>query len=666
MKQLLYAFILGTGLLIAQPNVAPSSEPVGSTRGDDFGLYNIRQSFEAGYRFRSVGGNEEKFRSDVNYGNGIRLLGSSFSMQSKEGRGKLFDELLINTIGLGNDPYQFASLRVAKNKLYRYDMSWRLNDYFNPALTIANGLHAMDTEHQLQDHDLTLLPQSRVRFFFGYTRNSQSGPALSTVQLFDSRGDEFPLFTNIDRKRNEYRFGNELNFFGFRLNWIRGWDRFEENSPQSISGIQPGANPNDTTQLNSFSRNETIQGQNDYWRVGLFRDNSKVLALNGRFTYTAGRNAFALDESAIGTGRFGAVANRQILTYGNARRPVATGNLNLTLLPASRFSFTNQTSVYNVRMEGNSYYKEVNNGDLSTEFLPFQYLGILTVSNSTILNARLNNHVGMYGGYQFSTRRIGSVQTADVPGFPSTPDQRRPYEQTNTLHAGTAGVRWRPVKPLVFLVNAEIGRADRPIYPTSDRNYHAISGRVEYKQRNFRLAAWSKVNYNFNSVSLASFASRSRQYAGDGTWLFRPWMSFDAGYTKQHLDTAGAISYFYRNALVSGEQSLYFSNLHTAYVTAHFVLRNRIDLFVGYHRVQDVGDGRSNPLGNAGGSALDIFRRAQTFPLTYQSPMARLSFRIRENIRWNAGYQYYGYGEEFQSLQNYRAHTGYTGVQWSF
>jgi len=30
-------------------------------------------------------------------------------------------------------------LRIQKNRLYRYDLLWRLNEYFNPAFPIAEG-----------------------------------------------------------------------------------------------------------------------------------------------------------------------------------------------------------------------------------------------------------------------------------------------------------------------------------------------------------------------------------------------------------------------------------------------------------------------------------------------------------------------------------------------
>src|SRR5215204_687889 len=122
----LFALALFTvSTALCQETVAPTESQVGPRRGEDLDGYNIVNSFELGYRWHDVSGNVGKYRSDVNFGNGVRLLGSSLSVNSKEGHGKYFDELLLNTQGLGNDPYQYSSLRVQKNRIYRYDMLWR-------------------------------------------------------------------------------------------------------------------------------------------------------------------------------------------------------------------------------------------------------------------------------------------------------------------------------------------------------------------------------------------------------------------------------------------------------------------------------------------------------------------------------------------------------------
>jgi hypothetical protein len=82
--------------------------------------------------------------------------------------------------------------------------------------------------------------------------------------------------------------------------------------------------------------------------------------------------------------------------------------------------------------------------------------------------------------------------------------------------------------------------------------------------------------------------------------------------------------------------------------------------------VQDLGDGRVQPTATIIGPDLAAFETAQTFPLKFQVPQARLSLRIHERLRFNCGYQYFGYHETFSTGENYAAHTGYTSLLWSF
>ncbi|MCU1335949.1 MAG: hypothetical protein JWO19_1530 [Bryobacterales bacterium] len=659
--------ILGTVfaafLLHAQTPVAPTTETVGIPRGDNVSGYNIRQSFELGYRWHTVGGDEGMYRSTVNYGNGPRLLSSSLSVNSVEGHGGLFDLIQLNTLGLGNDPYESATLRVEKNRLYRYDLSWRSNAYFNPGLTIANGEHFIDTVRHVQDHDLTLFPQSSFKLFLGYSSNTQTGPALTTIQLFDVRGDEYPLFANIRRSQHEYRVGGEARFLGFRLNVLHAWVDFKDDTPVSLTSPEVGNNPSDLNSLTSFSRSEPYHGTSPYWRVALFREN-KLWAANGRFSYVAGRRAFVDDETAVGFNRLGTPTSQQVITLGNAERPALAGNLTFSLFPSSKLTLTNQTSIYNIRMVGNAFYTQVTNGIPITPFFPFTFLGIRTIANSTDADLRLTKWFGVRAGYEYSTRRIRSIETTSIPSGL--------IEQENRLHTGLLGLRIHPVKVLTILLDTEIGRADRPIYPISQRNYEVYRGRIEYKLKSFRVAGFTRTDYNTNSASLANYASHSRQYGIDTTWALKSWFSIDASYAKLHLDTLGAINYFAQFTpsgplqQVTNNLSFYVSNIHTGNLAARFSIGQRVDLSVGYSHVQDVGDGRPAIVITPRFNPIVAFDSAQTFPLRYLSPQGRISLRINEKLRWNAGYQNYGYHEDFSGLQNYRAHTGYTSVLWSF
>jgi hypothetical protein len=64
-----------------------------------------------------------------------------------------------------------------------------------------------------------------------------------------------------------------------------------------------------------------------------------------------------------------------------------------------------------------------------------------------------------------------------------------------------------------------------------------------------------------------------------------------------------------------------------------------------------------------------VLTSVQTFPLLYESPLARVSVRITGKVRWNVGWQYYDYGQMFQVFgfyQNFHAHTGFTSLLWTF
>ncbi len=663
--------------LKAQPPVAPTNEQVGDPRGDTAGEYNIVQSYEFGYRFATVGGDLGMYRSVANYTNGIRLLAASISIVSKDGHGKWFDRIQLNTQGLGNDPYEFASLRVEKNRLYRYDMIWRESDYFNPALTIAGGEHAENTTRTMQDHDLTLFPQSNIRFFLGYSRNVDNGPTLSTVELFDIRGDEYPVFANIREVQNEYRLGGEIAFGGWRLNVLRGWEDYKQDTPTSIIVPEAGNNSMDLNTLTSFQRTEPYHGTSPYWRVGLFHDGGHLWAVNGRFSYVAGNRAFTQSELATGNNFVGALQTQQVLSFGTARRPAATGNLNLTLFPTSYLTLTNQTSVYNIRTEGDADYSQYFLGSPILPVLQYTYLGIRRIANSTDAELRVKKWFAVHGGYQYSDRTISVVDSQQNVGLPApAPPANSPFTQTNILQEGTLGFRLRPIKPLTILVDGEIGRNNHPFTPISDKNYQAFRGRVEYRQKMYRLTAYAKTDYNNNSISLTSFASRSRSYGVNASWTPNERFAIDAGYSKLHYNSAAGIDFFVAQVPVSGE-SLYISNIHTGTLMARFAIMKRADISVGFSDVQDVGDGRSSPLGSLtgvisatppiGATVLPTqFLAAQTFPLRFLSPQARLSIRINRLIRWNAGYQYYGYHEQFSALQDFRANTGYTSISWAF
>ena len=203
--------------------VARAQDDTSELKGIDSGGYNIHSSVEFGYRANEVNGNKNTYDTFINLGPGVRLFDYTLDMRSLDHNGLLFDNLSFSNFGYGGDPNDVTRLRIEKNKwydfrgLFRRDKNfWDYNLYANPlnpaalnppgslttgcivsgpttahpglpgfcsnpAVPQNNSLHSLDLVRRMQDYDLTLLPDSKIRFRLGYSRNRDEGPSLFTT-----------------------------------------------------------------------------------------------------------------------------------------------------------------------------------------------------------------------------------------------------------------------------------------------------------------------------------------------------------------------------------------------------------------------------------------------------------------------------------------------------
>ncbi len=153
----------------------------------------------------------------------MRLFNYTLEMRSIDHRGLLFDNLSFSNFGYGGDPNDVSRLRIDKNKWYDFQLLFRRDKNFwdynlfanplnpatsKPAIALVNSPNSLDLVRRMQDYNLTLLPQSRVRFRLGYSRNVNEGPGLES---YDS--GVLPLFTTDYRTtENAYRAGVDFRF----------------------------------------------------------------------------------------------------------------------------------------------------------------------------------------------------------------------------------------------------------------------------------------------------------------------------------------------------------------------------------------------------------------------------------------------------------------------
>src|SRR5208282_2147755 len=368
--------------------------------------YNIKQSFEFGGRFTSFSGAESIYDTFVNLQQGPRLLGYSVEMRSLDHHGELFDRLYLSGFGYGGDPNEASRLRVSKNKWYNFDVTLRHDvntwDYslmanplnptagfvnanqgsyvgppgFGPLATstctscvLTNSPHLFNTRRELSDYSLLLLPESRVRFRLGYSRNIVAGPEMTTYHL----GTEQVLFDDVKTTVNTYRFGVDYRVLPrTNISYDEIWNDYKgdtgttdqnqmfglpngqlvdlgvsfnatANQPCASTFTPPTGptgyvNPACSALLNYLSHGrvrtstptEQLSMQSNYW---------KKVDISGRFGYTAGdADVFNYIENYAGR-----ASNNLSNAFTNGsvfgERVSATGDLGLTWHVTDAFSF---------------------------------------------------------------------------------------------------------------------------------------------------------------------------------------------------------------------------------------------------------------------------------------------------------------------------------------
>lgn len=211
-------------LLVSCPVLAQQSGDSGESKGMQSGDYKVQQSIEFGYRDSMIDGNINNYDTFENLGSGVRLFNYTLDMQSVDHKGVFFDSLTFSNFGYGGDPNDVTRLRIEKNKWYdframfRRDKNfWNYNLLANPlnpassvpALAIVNSPHSMDLVRRMQDYNLTLLPESRLRFRLGYSHNVNEGPGFTTLD----GGTEPLLAETFHYTTNAYRLGVDYRFF---------------------------------------------------------------------------------------------------------------------------------------------------------------------------------------------------------------------------------------------------------------------------------------------------------------------------------------------------------------------------------------------------------------------------------------------------------------------
>jgi hypothetical protein len=719
--------ILLAGVAVAQtptptptPKISTSTKsetrkpsPTPAETGKDTGSYIIISSIEVGYRGIRVDGDQNKYRSDLNYKAGPRLFDSSFLMRSKDGKGKLFDTLLVTSSGWGADPYGNMRISAEKPKWYRFEGSYRRFKYFRFLNNIDNpnwifspttfsrppnpvtGEHGLNTQTDFGDFDLTLLPKNeKIRFNVGYSPERYSGPAFTSYHV---GGNEFMLLGNLKSRSNDFRVGADGKLGPIDFSFLQGFRRFHDDSFIDL-GPTIGVNVNPAVaSFTSFNRQEPTRGSVNYTRLSLHSLLAKKLDLTGRITYSKATSDFTFMENMKGLNfatRIGSGATAQLgapnvlllgqyTIPGNTKRPNWLGDLGATFLVTDKLRISNTFRVETFQIDGIDVFNDVFSVQRGA-VIDTRSFSNLSVNKSTLYRKyedtveadyQFNPRYAMHFGYRYGSRRIEEI----LSGFAlntNAPIALVPEDvvEQNHTQAFFGGFKARPIKNWTIYFDAEHGTADNVFTRIGNYNYTNVRAKSRYapnRKVSFNLAVITKDNANpseIAGVSLTDFGVnlKSRTFTSSVDWTANSKVSFSTGYNYNWVNSDAVVDYFYQVPPAASVRhpighSLYFQRNNYFYLDMTARISPRVSLYTSYRINQDKGQGNrlADPTGTPG-------TLINSYPMSYQSPEGRLAIRINRYLDWNLGYQYYNYNESAlvgPRPQNYHAHLPYTSLR---
>ena len=711
--------VLSVAMVAVAQNSSPSPAPTKSDssdtppeQGEKAGDYTAIGSVEFGYRGLSVDGDLNKYQSDLNYKAGPRLFDSSFLLRSTAGKGSLFETFLVNSTGWGADPQGNLRASVEQPEWYRFDATYRrfkyfrfLNDFANPNWVfspanfsvppkITTGEHGYDTRVKLGDFDLTLLPKNeRIRFNVGFSPERYSGPAFTN---YHAGGNEFNFLTQLESRANDFRVGADGRLGPLNFSFLQGFRRFRDDSVVDL-GVTPGTNLNPAVaSLTNFDRNEPARGSVNYTRFSLQTLVAKKLDITGRIIYSKAEQNYSFAESLTGrnwnpriTGfppsPPGATPNilnlGQYILTGDTERPNWLGNLGLTWLATDKFRLSNTFRVETFEITGSALFNDffsLTRGT-RTDTIGFSNANVLTnteyrkIQNTIEGDYQFNPHYSIHLGYRYANRRVREA----ISGFnlgANQPTALVPSDFTehNNTHAILGGFKAQPARDWVLYFDAEHGTADNVFTRIGNYNYTNVRAKSRYKPTpriGFNLGVITRDNSNpseIAGVSIEDFGVniKSRIFTSSLDWTATSRFSVSAGYNYHWINSKAIVDYFFNSVQHPVGNSLYIVRNNFFFIETVTRLAPRATLFATYRINKDNGQGNrvADPTGNPG-------TLIASYPMSYQSPEARLAIKLHERLDWNVGYQYYNYNENplvGPRPQNYHAHLPYTSLRFYF
>jgi hypothetical protein len=619
-----------------------------------------RLTLDLGHRWRSgFAGNQDLYRSQLDYDQGLRLFGGDFFVSAPQGQNTYFDRIQLRLDSWGGEPHRRASFRMDKADLYEVRFDHQGAQYFNAVPFLANPFfeqgvlqsqHRFDVTQGRSDFQLRLVPGRRFSPYLGIARGDRDGNLLTTIS---EGGNEFLINSRQDHWANDYRAGFDLRLGSFSLLLEQGIRHYRDRSDYQATGFQQGNVQRPVlgrlTNLDEYNANHQMTA-NIPFSSGTARFQPwEALSLRARVSYSMANLSPNFSDQAAGNffsrplAAFYAGSVHQ--TLGTVRKPNLFGDFSADFRPFDRLRLLQGFSTRHFNVSGTAF-----SNNLFLQVDPLLEQGIRErVVEQTPFNTRLSmDHKthqlqGMFFltprlmarlGHRWERREVDVLPIVEGPFEPT----RRPRWNRNVL---IAGLGYDFARRTRVALEYEYGVTDAAIVRTDTVDFHRARLRGSYSPfEALEFHGSATLFNNQNDLENIDFTARERDYSLQFNYTPLRRVTVVGDYSRNRVHTS--ILYIVPQTFLT-DRFFYRERGDYGSLYVSVLLPREATVNLGYSVWSTVGD----------------------FPLNYHRPLARLEVPLHDRVSAYGQWNFYDYGERTQLFpQDYRAHLAVFGFRF--
>lgn len=628
---------------------AATPPPAAPATGNEW----ITGSVDLGYRWvTNVAGSEAAYRSIVNLGEGVRLLGLDATIQDPSKR--FFDRLTVNGIGWGGDPYTTAHVDASKQRVYRFTFDYRSMAYFNALPTFANPFagngifldqQSFDIRKRMANFNLELRPGTHVIPYLQYSRDSDHGTGIT--DFVSNAVATYPVANFTREHTDNYRGGIRFEYSKFHVTLEEGATVFKDDEQVAQNGLNTGDFPapyfGQKLEVTHLLEAYGIRGTNPYSRVLVTATPVSWLDLYGQFSYSMGQTN--VNYTQANQGEFVNLKSllfynsEQDLLLGAAKQPHTSGTVGFEVRPFKHVRLVESWTTDRLHTASSSDLAQA----LVAASTPIKEPPSLSTFR-LVDNYNQQSFDVFYDVTSKLTLRGGERYTygdTTVPPFYGT------GLESGTLRrqSGVAGASFRLNQKLSANFDFEGGSSDQAYFRTSLQDYRRYRARVRYQPLQSLSITWNlNVLNNDNPIPGLNYRFSSKDDGISLLWTASKRFSLLGDYARTSLYSD--ILYVVPQNFSTAE-SFYWENAHQASALLDFKL-----LPIGTRMLHL----------SAGGS---LFTGHGSRPTRFYQPMAKLIFPLANHVDWTTEWSWYGFNEPFYLFEGFRTTVVTTGLRFT-